>query len=190
MSNLKKFRAQGAYAPCFHRKLIRQAIGPCGRGLRCRSLRADCLPIPRPPALIAPLRGWRGSQRTPGKAKAEVEAPGRRVEPVAVGRPAVSGPVVPAAAPEDAEGARTRTRRIDQRATRVIAMPVAAPLPHITMHVVKAKIVRSLLTHRVCLATAVFTVPCVLPKTSLTLAKTVRCAATSPASILPLRLRR
>ena len=186
----KKSRAGG------FRPLLSWQTNPTGnRPLRSRAP----LPLPScrlpnkhlgPPALPSPLRGSRGSQRTQGKAKAEEEAPERRDVPAAAGRPAVRGPVVPAAAPADAEGASASSRRIRHRTTRVISLPVTAPLPYVPMHVVQTPCVRLLLTHWVCLTTAVFTVPCVLPQTSFILAKTVRCTATGPASILPLRLRR
>jgi len=145
----KKSRAGG------FRPLLSSQTNPTGnRPLRSRAplpLPSCRLPNkhPGPPALPSPLRGWRGSQRTQGKAKAEAEVPARRDVPVAEGRPAARGHAVPAAAPEDAEGASTRTHRIPQRATRVISLPVAAPLPYIPVHVVQTPCVRLLLTDRV-----------------------------------------
>ena len=81
--------------------------------------------------------------------KAKVEAPFLRRAPVAARRSAVPGVEVPAAAPEHPVRARRRAGWIRRRTARILAVPILAPLPDVTVHVVQAPGIRLLLANRV-----------------------------------------
>ena len=111
-------------------------------------------------ALLDPslnLRKWLSGEvrkwlTGPANAKTEAAVPDPRVKPVAGGRTAESGGAVPAAAAHDPVGATTGARRIASRIRpRPIIprrIPVPAPLPDITVHIVQAPSVWLLLADR------------------------------------------
>ncbi len=78
------------------------------------------------------------ARRTQGNTKAVADVADRRPpEPVAARRPTTLGGEVPTAATEHAARARCSTTRVRHATTRVISVPILAPLPNIPMHIVQ-----------------------------------------------------
>jgi hypothetical protein len=105
--------------------------------------------------------------------KAQADEPEVRSVPVAVRRPAAPGAVDPAAAPVHPERAHRSTSRISYRTARVVAMPVLAPLPHITVHVVQTPRIRLLLANWMRLSSRVLVVPTVIAQLGIAVTETV-----------------
>jgi hypothetical protein len=99
---------------------------------------------------------------TQGKAEAKVVAPDRRDVPATDRRPATCGNVAPTAATEHANRALPWSNGIANRNLGIFTVAVAAPLPNIAVHVVKAPGVGFPLTDRVRLTLAVSIKPSIV----------------------------
>ena len=128
------------------RRSLRLHFGTSGRG-SARSRRAYATaPLTRlDPASGGLLDG------TAEHTKAKVVAPDHRRVPVAARRTAVPGAEVPAAAPDHPVRAQRRAGWICRRTARILAVPILAPLPDVTVHVIQSPAIRFLLANRVCL---------------------------------------
>ena len=94
--------------------------------------------------------------KSEAEAEVAVSVAGKLVAP-ATGT-TVPGAAVPAASPELAYRAASRPGRIGPNAA-VITMPIPAPFPHVSVHVVQAPCIGTLLAYRVGGVAAVFVVP-------------------------------
>ena len=94
-----------------------------------------------------------------GHTEPEDVEPEVRPAPAAARRAAAPGAAVPAAAAQHAVLAIFSTRRVGLLTTGIVSIPVCAPLPHITVHVMQAPGVRFLLPHRMRRAFAISTIP-------------------------------
>jgi hypothetical protein len=104
---------------------------------------------------------WRFG-RNQGKAEAKVVAPDRRDVPATDRRPATCGNVAPTAATEHANRDLPWSNGIANRNLGIFTVAVAAPLPNIAVHVVKAPGVGFPLTDRMRLIDAVSTKPSIV----------------------------
>ncbi len=101
------------------------------------------------------------ARRTQGNTKAEVVA-ARRPVPDAVRRPTKPGGAAPTAATAHAGRAKCRASRIPYGLTRIVAIPVLTPLPHIAMHIVNAPCIRFFAADGMCCISRVSTEPSVI----------------------------
>ena len=111
------------------------------------------------PPLALLLRPLTARSCGAGEAEAAVPVAAAGIDPGAAGGTAVPREVVPAAAAQDTAAARSRTRRISHAAAGICSSPIAAPLPYVPVHIVKAPCVRSLLPDRMRFGTAITVIP-------------------------------
>ena len=100
------------------------------------------------------------ARRTQGNTKA-VEDAVRRHEPAAARRPTILGGAVPTAATEHAVRA-PGAPGVSHATTRVIPIPILAPLPNIAVHVIQTPSIRFFAAYWMSIAVRVVVVPTVI----------------------------
>ena len=113
----------------------------------------QCYYLPAAGVFLHSLRSLRTGSAglvslTCGQTQARAAPDGRRIARIAGRRTAEPGPVVPAAAAKHAGRACILPpNRIPHRVTAISPPRIAAPLPHIPMHIVQTPAIRFLLLH-------------------------------------------
>jgi len=145
--------------------------------------------ITRPASLRKGCPRRRDSAQRHSEAVAEVAI--RGLVPVAARRPRVADVVVvPAPAAQGTGIPLRRSRRIRDPSRGIIAIPVLALLPHVSVHVIQSPRVRLLLSDRMRLIVRVLTIPRLVAQLLLVVPETPPSFLPGPAGVLPLCFRR